>query len=175
MVLEKTLESPLDHKEIKSVNPKGNQPWIFIGRTDANTPILWPPDAMSWLIGKDPDAGKDWGQKEKGATEDENVEWHHRLNGYEFKQTPRDSEDREPWRAAVHGVARSRTQLSDWTILIPNAAYGQQHRLLCLVNLVKHCFKTECNCCENHKDWYQYFLWLDFIGKVDRKLSDLFS
>ena len=79
MVLEKTLESPLDSKEIKPVHPKRNQSWIFIGRTDAEaeTPILWPPDAKSWLIGKDPDAGEDWGQEEKGPTEDEMVGWHH--------------------------------------------------------------------------------------------------
>ena len=82
VVLEKTLESPLDSREIKPVNPKGNQSWIFIGRTDAEaeTPILWPPDAKNWLIGKDPDAGKDWRQKEKGTTEDEMVGWHHRLD-----------------------------------------------------------------------------------------------
>ena len=82
--LEKTLESPLDSKEIKPVNPKGNQPWIFIGRTDAEAeaPILWLPDAKSRLIGKDPDAGKDWGQAEKGTTEDEMVGWHHRLHGH---------------------------------------------------------------------------------------------
>ena len=75
MVLEKTLESPLDCKEIKSVNPKGKQPWIFIGKTDAEALILWPPDVKSWLIGKDPDAGKDWGQ-EKGTKEDEMIGWH---------------------------------------------------------------------------------------------------
>ena len=82
VVLEKILESPLDCKEIKPVNPKENQLWIFIGRTDAETeaPILWPPDLKSQLIGKDPDAGKDWGQEEKGATEDEMVEWHHQKN-----------------------------------------------------------------------------------------------
>ena len=91
MVLEKTFESPLDSKEIKPVNPKGNQPWKFTGRTDAETPILQPPNAKSWLIGKDPDAGKDWGQEEKGATEDEMVGWHHQLNGHEFEQTPGDS------------------------------------------------------------------------------------
>ena len=82
-VLEKTLESPLDCKEIQPVNPKGNHSWIFIGRTDieAETPILWPPDAKSWFIWKDPDAGKDWGQEEKRTTEDEMVGWHHWLNG----------------------------------------------------------------------------------------------
>ena len=90
VVLEKTLESPLDWEVIKSVNPKGNQFWTFIGRTDveAETPILWPPDAKNWLIGKDPDAGKDWRQEEKGMTEDEMVEWHHQLDGYEFEQAP---------------------------------------------------------------------------------------
>ena len=89
VVLEKTLESPLDCKEIQPVHPKGNQSWIFIGRTDAEaeTPILLPPDVKNWLIGKDPDAGKDWRQEEKGTTEDEMVGWHHRLNGHEFEQT----------------------------------------------------------------------------------------
>ena len=94
VVLEKTLESPLDSKEIKPVNPKGNQPWMFIGRTDteAEALILWPPDAKDWLNGKDPDAGKDWGQEEKGATEDEMVGWHHWLHGHEFEQAHGDSE-----------------------------------------------------------------------------------
>ena len=88
VVLEKTLESPLDCKEIKPVNPKENRPWIFIGRTDpeAEALVLWPPDAKSWLLGKDRDAGKDWRQEEKGMTEDEMVGWHHWLNGYEFEQ-----------------------------------------------------------------------------------------
>jgi len=87
VVLEKTLESPLECKEIKSVNPKGNQSWIFIGRTDAEaeTPTLWPPHDKSWLIGKDPDAERDWGQEEKGTTEDEMTGWHHRLNGHDFE------------------------------------------------------------------------------------------
>ena len=86
VVLEKTLESPLDCKEIKPVNPKGNQSWIFIGRTDAETEtlILWPPDTKNWLTRKDPDAGKDWRQKEKGTTEDEMVGWHHWLDGHKF-------------------------------------------------------------------------------------------
>ena len=90
MVLEKILESPLDSKEIQPVHPKGDQSWVFIGRTDfeAETPILWPPDAKSWLFWKDPDTGKDWGQEEKGTTEDEMVGWHHRLNGHEFGWTP---------------------------------------------------------------------------------------
>ena len=90
VVLERTLESPLDCKEIQPVHPKGDQPGVFIGRTDveAETPILWPPDVKSWLIGTDPDAGKDWGQEEKGTTEDEMVGWHHRLNGHGFGWTP---------------------------------------------------------------------------------------
>ena len=87
VVLEKTLESPLDCKEIQLVHPKGNQPWVFIGRTDveAETPILWPPDEKNWLTGKNPHAGTDWGQEEKGMTEDEMAGWHHRLNGHEFE------------------------------------------------------------------------------------------
>ena len=94
VVLEKTLESPLDCKEIQPVNSKGNKAWIFIGRTnaEAETPALWSPDAKNWLIGKDPDAGKDWSQEKKGITEDEIVGWHHRLNGYEFEQALEDGE-----------------------------------------------------------------------------------
>ena len=114
VVLEKTLESPMDGKEIKLVNPKGNQPWIFIGRTDAEAeaPVLWPPDAKNWLIGKDADAGKDWRQKEKRTTEDEMVRWHHQLNGHECERT---LGDKGTWRAAVNEVAKSRTQQSNWT------------------------------------------------------------
>ena len=92
MVLESTLESPLDCKEIKPVNPKGNQHWIFIGRTDAEALMLWPPYAKSQLIGKDPDSGKDWRQEEQGMTEDEIVGWHHQLNGHGFDQILRNSE-----------------------------------------------------------------------------------
>ena len=102
MVLEKTLESPLDYKT-KPVNPKGNQPWIFIDRTKAESPLLWPPDAKSRLTGKDPDAGKDWGQVEKGMTEDKMVGWYHHFSGHEFEQTSGDCEGQEglvycsPW------------------------------------------------------------------------------
>ena len=89
-LLEKTLEGPLGCKEIQPVHPKGDQSWVFLGRTDAEaeTPILWPPDVKSWLIGKDPDAGKDWGQEEKGMTEDDMVGWHHRRDGHGFGWTP---------------------------------------------------------------------------------------
>ena len=94
VVLEKILESPLDCKEIQWVNPKGNQPWMFIGRTDAEAeaPVLWAPDAKSQLTGKDPDAGKDWGKEKKGMTEDKMAGWHQRLNEHEFEQTLGDSE-----------------------------------------------------------------------------------
>ena len=95
VVLGKTLESPLDSKEIQPVNPKESQPWIFVGRTgaEAEAPVIWPPDVKSQLIGKDPDAEKDWGQEEKRVTEDEVIGWHHWLNGHEFEQTLRDSEE----------------------------------------------------------------------------------
>ena len=106
VMLEKTLESPLDFKEIKPVNPKGNQSWIFIRRTDgeAEAPILWPPDAKSWLTAKDPDAGKDWRREEKGTTEDKIVGWHHRLNGHEFEQASGDGEGQGACHAAVNEV-----------------------------------------------------------------------
>ena len=104
-----------DRKEIKTVNPKGNQHWIFTGRTNAEDPILWPSDAKSRLIGKDPDSGKDWRQEKKGTTEDKTVRWHHRLNGHEFEQTPEDGEGQSSlcW---VHRVTNSQTWLSDWTL-----------------------------------------------------------
>ena len=119
VVLEKTLESPLDCKEIQPVHPKGDQSWVIIGRTDAKaeTPILWPPHGKSWLIGKDPDAGKDWGQEEKGRTEDKMVGWHHWLNGHGLGVLWELVMDMKAWRAAVHGVAKSWTRLSDWTEL----------------------------------------------------------
>ena len=120
-VLEKTLESPLDCKEIKPVHPKGNQSWIFIGRTyaKAEAPILWPPDAKNWLTGKDPDAGKDWRQEEKGTKEDEMAGWHYRLDGHEFEQAPgvgdgqRSLECCSPWGSQRVGHEWA-TELTDW-------------------------------------------------------------
>ena len=117
VVLEKTLESPLDSKEIKPVNPKGNQPWIYIGRTDAEAPILWPPDAKNLLIGKDSDGGKDWRQKEKVVAEDQMVEWHHRLNGHQWVWANSGRWWRTGKLAAVHRVAKSQTRLGDWTTI----------------------------------------------------------
>ena len=110
MMLERTLASPLGCTEIKPVSPKGNQPWMFSGRivAEAEAPIVWPPDAKSPLIGRDPDAGKDWGQEEKGATEDEMVRLHHRLTGHEFEQTPEAS--------VLQSLgSQSETRHSDWT------------------------------------------------------------
>ena len=108
VMLEKTLESPLNSNEIIPVNSKGNQLWLFIGRTDAKaeSPVLWPPDTKNWLIGKYPDTGKDGRQEEKGALEDEMVGWHHRLNRYEFEQAPGDSEGQGSLNAIVHGVTK---------------------------------------------------------------------
>ena len=109
-MLEKTHESPLDCKEIKPINPEGNQPliWIFIGRTDAKVedPVLWPPDEKNQLIRKDPDAGKDWRQEEKGMAEEGKVVWHHQLNVHEFEQTLGEVKDRKTWLVGVHGVEK---------------------------------------------------------------------
>ena len=121
VVLNKTLESPLDCEEIKPVNPKGDQAWIFIERTgaEAEIPILWPPDVKNWLIGKNPDAGKDWRQEEKGTTEGEMVWWHHWLNGHEFEQAPGVGDGQEAWRAAVPAVSDlDTTEWLNWLCLL---------------------------------------------------------
>ena len=121
VILKKILEGPLDSKEINPVNPIGNQAWIFIGRTDAEAeaPKLWPPDEKSRLTGKDSDAGKDWGQEEKGTTEVRRLDAITDTMDMGLGGLHELVMDREAWRAAVHGVAKNRTRLSDWTELIP--------------------------------------------------------
>ena len=124
VVLDKTLESPLDYKEIQQVNAKGNQSWLFIGQTDAEAeaPILWPTDVKNLLIRKDLITGKDWKQEEKRTIEDEKTGWHHWLDEHEFEQAPGVGEGQGSLCAVVHGVENSRTWLSDWTELnIPHS------------------------------------------------------
>ena len=120
VVLEKTLESPLDCREIKPINPKGNQSWIFIRRTgaEAEAPILWPPDPKNWLIGKDPNAGKDWRQAEKGMTEDAMVNGITDSMDMSLGRLRELVKNKEVWRAAVCEIAKSQTRLSDWTELM---------------------------------------------------------
>ena len=134
VVLEKTLDSPLDSKEIKPVNPKMNWPWMCIGRTDAKNeaPILWPPDARNWLTRKDSDVWNDWKQKEKRVTEDEMFGWHHWLSGHESEEIVK---DRGAWCAAVHGVTKSPTQFSDWR----TTTCGGKYIPLCVYELVCMC------------------------------------
>ena len=135
VMLEKTLESRLNGKELKPVHPKENQSWIFIGRTDAKdeTPILRPPNAKNWLLGKDPDAGKDWREEKKGTTEDEMVGWHHQLNGHEFEQTLGDSEGQgnlvccSPWGRRESDM----TERLNWT----------EHQ-----KIIFECFVCVCEC-----------------------------
>ena len=122
-MLEKTLESPLDCKEIQPVHSEGDQPWDFFGGNDAKAE-LWPPHAKSWLIGKDPDAGRDWGQEEKGMTEDERAGWHHRLNGREFEWIPGVGDGQGGLACCDSGVTKSWTQLSDWTELNWTLSYS---------------------------------------------------
>ena len=127
VVLEKTLENPLDCKEIKPVNCKGNQSWIFIRRTDAQAPILWPPNVKSWLITKDPEAGKGWRQEAKGMAEDRMVGWHHRLNGYGFEQAPGDAEGQRSL-AYCSLWGRKESDTTEWLNNNSNNYLGLPHR-----------------------------------------------
>ena len=126
VVLEKTLESPLDFEKIQPVHPKGDQSWVFIGRTDveAETPILWPPDAKKWLIRKDPDAGKDWRQEKKGTTEDEVVGWYHQLNRYEFEQAPGDGEGQGSLSCCTLWDQEVSDMTSDWITITTSLNTG---------------------------------------------------
>ena len=136
-VLEKTLKSPLDYKEIEPVSPKGNQSWVFIGRTDAEAeaPILWPPDTQNWLLRKDPEAGKDWRQEEKGTTEDEMIGWHHRINGHEFEQTLGGSEGQ-----GSQGVLQSmESQKVDWVTEKQEQQHAAQYQN---ISPIKNGWKT---------------------------------
>ena len=158
VVLENTLEGPLDCKEIQPVHSEGDQPWDFFGRNDAKaeTPVLWPPDAKSWLIGKDSDAGRDWGQEEKGTTEDEMAGWHHELDGHESEWTLGDGDGQGTWRAAIHGVAKSRTWLNDWTELnwteVRNCVLQMNSSLLV-------------NCCYIQGYWY-FRIWTETLMTI---------
>ena len=132
LVLEKTLESPLDSKEIQPVHPKGNQSWVFIGRTDieVETPILWPLDVINWLIWKAPDCEQDWKQEEKGSTEVEMVGWYHQLNGHKLESIPGVGDRQGGLARCIHGVTKSQTWLSNWTELITSINdYWKNHSL----------------------------------------------
>ena len=150
VVLEKTLESPLDCKEIQPVHPKGDQSWVFTGRTDAEaeTPIPWPSDAKSWLIGKDPDAGRDWGQGEKRTTEMDGIIDSIHMSLGELQEL---AMDREAWSAVIHRVTKNQTWLSNWTelnwktnTLIPRMGVRKENRFLVTLHLLP-CIRKQCD------------------------------
>ena len=162
VMLEKTLESHLDCKEIQPVHPKGDQSWVFIGRTDveAETPILWPPDVKNWFTGKDRDPGKDWRQEEKGMAEDEIVGWHQQLDGHEFEQAPGVG-DREAWCAAVHGVTKSWTLLSNWTDWLTDDLTAMNSPTLSSWSILPYAFQAgsyKCLCNLRSLSWRSCYL-----------------
>ena len=170
MVLQNTLESPLDCKVIKWLNPKGYQPWIFTGRTDieAEVLMLWPPDVKSWPTGKDPDGGKYWGQ-EKGVAKDEMVGWHHQINGHEFEQAAGERKDREAWPAAVHGVTKIQHNLAAeqqffWShvhfasFFFPSLFFALDNTYQSIIKFIDFCFCQLKNAVESL--WYVlYFVY----------------
>ena len=164
-MLEKTVESSLDSKEIKPVNPKGNQPWIFIERTYAETLILWPPDAKSQLTGKDPDAGKDWRQ-EKGTTEDEMVGWHHQLNGHEFEQVPRVGDEQgslaccSPWGFRGSDTTEWLNSNNNGRIILAILIFSEN--LWCLINLYSE-FQSPSSNSHTQHIFVMLYLSLEFV------------
>ena len=168
VVLEKILESPLDCKEIQLVHPKGDQSWVFTERTDveAETPIVWSPDAKSWLIGKHPDSGKDWRQEEKGTTEDEMVGWHHQLNGHGFGWTP-GAGDGQGGLACCDSWGLKEldtTEWLNWTELNPDQGYQDRVKQRAVNSSVS-------SCCTGDQS---AILWLLFKGMVDRERRGVF-
>jgi len=170
VVLEETLESPLDCKEIQPVHPKGDQSWVFIGKTDAKaeTPILWPPRVKSWLIGKDPDAGRDWGQEEKGTTEDGMAGWHHDSMDMSLNELQELVMDREAWCAVIHWVEKSQTRLSDWTdwlnLLLILPIYWLLSLRMCMMVFEHLKNKDAASCLESSAPWAEEVLcecWLN--------------
>ena len=166
-MLEKTLENPLDCKEIQPVHPKGDQSWLFIGSTEAETPILWPPDAKSWPIGKDPGAGKDWGQEEKGTTKDEMVGWHHRLDGQGFGWTPGvgDGQGGLLCCGSWGHKELDTTEQLNWTDLltassVPGAVLG---------NRVTHIYKSPCQTLESSWIRGREGQWVLILSRMGRR------
>ena len=172
VVFEKTLESPLDCKDIQPVHSEGDQPWDFFVRNDAKaeTPILWPPHAKSWLIGKDSNVGRDWGQEEKGTTEDEMAGRHHWLDDVSLSELWELVMDREAWHAAIHGVAKSWTRLSDWTKLDSDGP--RDYHTKCSKSDRERQILYGITCMWNLKKWYKWTYLQDrsWVTEVENKL-----